>query len=380
MAKKPDKFDFESLGRENPLKYRLLMFEIARLFVEKNLSYSEIPQKIYEWAGKNTEKYYTENGKNNIDRAWVIRHMKAIKKVYKFITVGEFGENELSRSIKQRVSGVENVSLEIAPDDELLLRQVCLRFYEILAEKVRTTPGSEKVVIGVSGGKTMLALAQMFHDLKTQVSWQKITSKDDRDRVVVCSLTSGGIRDDISALSDTVAANIAQELEVKAKGLLGPPSFKDKAAHDAFDNEPEVREHIQLVKKAGIILTSVGNVHDETSLTSKIFSVIHPDYLSAIRNEHKHLGDILYQCYDGYYGDIIKHSDEISDRIFLVITLEEIQKKVKERQLRCIIVSRGYDKGEHALRGAILSGLASDIFMDISCAQGLNDISMRIRD
>jgi DNA-binding transcriptional regulator LsrR (DeoR family) len=368
------RFDVDRLGSKYLLKYQQLMYEIARLFVDENLNYSEIPEKIYEWAKNNAEQYYDKNGTNNIHRGWVKKQIELIKKEHQFITLGKFRENELSREIKQRISGAQDVSLEIAPNDNLLLRQVCLGFDEILIEKLASTTEGEEIVIGVSGGQTMLALAQTLHDIKTQMEWNKIASNDDKNRVVVCSLTSGGTRDNISALSDTVAANIAQELGVKAKGLLGPPSFKDVTAHDAFNDEPEVQKHIQLVQKAGIILTSVGNVHDDISLTSQIFNVIDHEYLSKIRKERKHLGDILYQCYDGYTGEIISHSKEIIDRIFLVIKLAEIRRRIREHKTRCIIVAKGYEKGKHALRGAILSRIASDIYMDINCAQGLNDI------
>jgi DNA-binding transcriptional regulator LsrR (DeoR family) len=377
-----EKFDYDWLKGDNPLLYRQLIYEIARLFVEEHRNYTQILNEIYKKAARDDSpyhKYYNENGKDDTRGPSVPRHIKeAIRN--QFITLGSFRENILSKNIKHNIDNANQVSLNIAPDEKSLLQQVCFDFDRILIEKVKSTPDGKEVVIGVSGGLTMMGVAQTLHDIKERTSWYKRASEEDKNKVVVCSLTSGGTRDNFKALSDTVAANIAQELDVKGRGLLGPPTFRDIDALNAFKDEPEIQEHIKRVENAKIILTSVGDVHNDKSLTSHIFNVIDPDHLAEIRRDHDYIGDILYQCYDGYTGEIIPPSQKIKDRIFSVIPLIKLkmkleEKKEKEDRTRCIIVAKGYDKGKHTLRGAIIMRLASDIYMDIECALGLSDIS-----
>jgi DNA-binding transcriptional regulator LsrR (DeoR family) len=377
MAKESIKFDYERLKKRDLALYRQLLYEVTRLFVEEGLNYNQIPDKIYTWAEDKASQYYNDHGKKNISRQWVSRHIKEVsKEEYQFLLLGEFRENMLSQKIKEHIDNAGFVSLKIAPDNKLLLRQVCLDFDKILTEKVKSTSADEEVIVGVSGGHTMLALAQTLHDIKTIMSWHKIVPNKDKKKVIICSLTTGGTRDNISALSDTTAANISQELEAQARGLLGPPSFKDKSARDVFVDDEDVQKHIGLVKKADIILTSVGNVHDDASLTSQIFRIIDPQHLDKIRKKYKHhLGDILYQCYNGYNGNIVTPSKEIADRIFSVIALLELRRKVQGGQTKCIVVADGYEKGYRALRGVIMKRMASDIYMDLKCAQGLSDIA-----
>lgn len=268
---------------------------------------------------------------------------------------------------------VEDVLLHFAPDAETLLRQACLDFDKKLTDEVESISAGEEVIVGISGGHTMLEFTRTLHDIRKSMKWHKEISDRKKKSIVICSLTSGGSRENIRALSDTVAANIAEELKVKARGFLGPPLFKDKDAKDSFINDEEVQTHIQLVKKAKIILTSVGNVHDDTALTSQIINSINPNYLAELRRDNKYLGDILYNCYNGYNGDPIPLGP-IRDRVFSVITCKELWEMVKSGTT-CIVVAKGYEKGYNALRGVIVRRMASDIHMDVKCAQGLSDIA-----
>jgi DNA-binding transcriptional regulator LsrR (DeoR family) len=374
MAKRSLKIDYDLLKEDNPLLYRQLIYEIACLFVEKRLNYSQILKEIYKQASDSKSqyhKYYDKSGKDDIRGPWLPRHVEEAIKNH-FIRLGDFRENILSKDIKKNIPNANKVSLKIVPDEKSLLRQVCLDLDEILTDKVKAL--DEEFVIGVSGGLTMKSVAQTLHDIKLLMSWHEVMSDDDKAKVVICSLTSGGTRDNFIALSDTVAANIADELGVKASGLLGPPFFKGKETLSAFKDE--VQEHINRVKNAKIILTSVGNVHDDGCLTSKIFNVVDPDHLRGIRKEEKYeyLGDMLYQCYDGYWGDPVPPSQKISEQIFTVIYLSELRQMIKSGT-KCIVVAKGYDKGYHALRGLIVKEMVSDLYMDIECAQGLKDAS-----
>lgn len=365
------KFDYEKMRLEENLR-RLLVYEVARLFVkERKVHNKDIILSVYKWAESHAPKYYNKGGKEDIHSEWICRRLlDAI--VNNFILLGEFEDQDLLVRLHDLIRETKKeVKLHLAPDSGSLLRQACLDFDEKLVAGVKSS--DEQFVVGVSGGRTVLAFSQTLREIRSSLKWHKEVPDEKKKNVVICSLTCGGIRSNISSLSDTVAANIAVELKVRQSGLLGPPSFSDGPALNAFKDEDEVDKHINLVKNANVILTSVGNVHDDTSLTSQIYKIVDEAHLNNIRGEHTNLGDILYQCYDGYTGIPVVPSDDIQNKILTVITLLELRKRVKDDKTKCIVMANGYEKGRHALRGLIVWRMASDIHMDLECARGLKN-------
>lgn len=368
------KLDSSRIRSENPGLYRRLLYEVARLFAGECKSHSEIAKDVYEWARTHAPCYYNPAGQDNLTTVWVGRRIaEARSHDYQFLTVGRFEEAELSRAIRARLPAADRTKLMLAPDTKSLLRQVWLDFDDILTQKVKSSSGDQRIVIGVGGGNTMLALTDEAHSIRTFLKWHKPGEIPDakRKKVIVCSLTNGGSHNHIAALSDTVAANIAQVLHVDAHGLLGPALFSKKSELEAFKKNSEVQKHIRLATKADIILTSVGNVHDESSLTSKVLGTIDSNYLTELRKKRRHLGDILYNCFDGFSGEPIPFPARVKNRIFTVMACQELQEMVDAGRTTCMVVVKGQEKGYHALRGVIVKHMASDIYMDVECAKGL---------
>jgi len=368
---KEKKFDYEKMRLEENLR-RQLFYEVARLFVkERKVHNKDIKLGVYKWAESCAPRYYNKRGKDDIQSEWVRRRLiDAIEN--NFILLGEFEDRDLLERLHDLIPETKKkVKLNLAPDSESLLSQACLDFDEKLVAGVKSSDA--EFVVGVSGGRTVLAFSRILHEIRSNLKWHKEIPEEKKKNVVICSLTAGGTRSNISALSDTVAANIAEELNVSQSGLLGPPSFSGGQSLNSFKSEEEVDKHIKLVKNANIILTSVGDVRDDTSLTSQIYKIVDETHLNKIRSEHKNLGDILYQCYDGYTGIPIVPSDNIKNKILTVITLLELRKMVKDGKTKCIVMAKGYNKGRRALRGLIVWRMASDIHMDIECSRGLKD-------
>lgn len=368
------KFEYEKMHKDDKSLHlhRQLVYEVARLFVkERKIHHRDIIKGVYKWAKENAKDYYNEAGEDNIHGEWVCRRLKeAIN--YQFFLLGDFEDKKLLDKIEELIPEAKNINLNFAPDAESLLMQACLDFDKKLTDEV--TSSDTQIVVGVSGGHTMLEFARTLHDIRTSLKWHKEVPDSKRKNVVICSLTSGGTRSNIAALSDTVAANIANELKVKARGFLGPPLFQDPDAKEAFLNDKEVRQHIDLVNEVKIILTSVGNVNDDAALTSQIINSINPEYLVELRRDNQHLGDILYYCYNGYNGNPIPLVP-IQDRVYSVIKCKDLWERVKGKKTQCIVVAKGREKGRHALRGVIVRKMASDIHMDLECARGLIEVS-----
>ena len=366
-----EKFNYEKMRLEENLR-RQLYYEVARLFVKEHKVHNkDIKLCVYKWAEMYAPRYYNKKGEDNIKPEWIRRRLvDAIEN--NFILVGEFEDRDLLERLQDLIPETKKkVKLNLAPDSESLLRQACLDFDEKMVTGVKSS--DSEFVVGVSGGRTVLAFSHILREIRSNLKWHNEIPEEKKKNVVVCSLTAGGTRSNISALSDTVAANIAEELNVRQSGLLGPPSFRDGESLNTFKREEEVDKHIKLVKNANIILTSVGDVSDNSSLTSQIYNIVDDTHLSKIRSGHKNLGDILYQCYDGYTGIPVPPSNEIKDRILVVIPLLELRTRVKGHKTKCIVMAKGYNKGRRALRGLIVWRMASDIHMDIECSRGLRD-------
>jgi len=376
MAK--PKFDYKKLREDDKTLYKQLLFEVVRLFFG-GVQPKYIVGEVYTWSRINAKKYYYNKGKDNIKPQWVTRRiLESSKDKYKIIKIS-FEEVDLLEKIRRNVINADKIVLKIAPDEEELLRQVWFKFDEILTDKVKKLRDNKEIVVAVSGGVTLLSISKVSAKYKNLLRWHnsRDISENKKKKVIVCSLTSGGTRDNIAALSDTVAALIAQELGVKARGLLGPAFFNNKETRDSFEKLPEVQEHIRLVTNADIILTSVGDAHNEESLTHKFIKSIDPEYLKCQLKKYEHFADILYNCYDGFTGDQVDFSQKIKDRTFFIITCENLHNMVNRDQTKqtkcteCIVAALGYNKGYHAMRGVIAKKMANHIYMDVECAKGL---------
>ena len=375
MAKK---FDYEKLREADRTLYKQLLFKVVNLFID-GVQPKSIVGDVYEWAKANASKYYHGAGKDNIKPQWVTRRViESAQNKYKILKIG-FEEEGLMKKIRRNIINADKIGFMIAPDEEELLRQVWFKFDEILTNKVIRSCDNEEIVIAVSGGSTLLSISKVSAMYKNLLRWHnsRDISDNKKKKVIVCSLTSGGTRDNIAALSDTVAALIAQELGVKAHGLLGPAFFDNKKARDSFAQLQEVRDHTRLVKNADIILTSVGDVHNEESLTHKFIKSIDPKYLKDKLKKYGHFSDILYNCYDGFTGDQIPFSQKIRDRTFFTMTCEDLHNMIESdrteqiKRTECIVAALGYNKGYHAMRGVIAKKMANHIYMDVECAKGL---------
>jgi len=368
------KLDYKKMREDDLTLYKQLLFKVVSLFVA-GIQPKVIVDAVYSWSRDKAKKYYVDNGTNNITSQWVSRRIiESAKDKYKILKIS-FEEKDLLEKIRMNVINADKIKLVIAPNEEELLRQVWFKFDEILTDKVKKSRDNKKIIVAVSGGATLLSLSKVSAKYKNLLRWHnsRDISENKKKKVIVCSLTSGGTRDNIAALSDTVAALIAQELGIKARGLLGPAFFNNKKTRDSFKRLPEVRDHIRLVKNADIILTSIGDVHNEESLTHQFIKSIDPKYLKDHRKTD-HFADILYNCYEGFSGEQIPFSQKIKDLTFSMITCKKLHEMVNREgteRTECIVAATGNNKGYHAMRGVIAKKMASHIYMDVECAKGL---------
>lgn len=369
------RFEYEKMRNEKKALHRQLIYEIACLFVqERKVRQKDIIAATYAWAEEHVPTYYHARGKANLNSEWVRRRLvEAISA--QFLLLGNFEDVKLRDEICRLLPEARALSLALAPNAETLYRQACLDFEKKLIDKIASSR-NPRIVVGVSGGRTMLAFSRTLHDMRASLKWHTQVPIEKKKKVVVCSLTCGGLRDNIVALSDTVAANIAEELGCDQSGFLAPPLFDGGPAKEAFKGTEEVAKHIELAHKPDIILTSVGNVHDENALTSQIIEKIDPEGLAELRLGEKPLGDILYYCYNGYTGDPIVLS-KVYEKVLSVITCKELWDMVKNNETTCIVVAAGYEKGYNALRGVIARRMATDIHMDLDCARGLQELCQK---
>lgn len=281
----------------------LLLYTIARWLTEgKNeeendgaktgpMSCAQIAKELNGWRKKNLRRE-AYNSKRSIPLNWPGRQMeKMVRK--KYIKLGHYVEQELVEELKRLVCGLSGCCPEVivAPDKNELLRYVWEDLDEQLKEAIEKAQAP--VILGVSGGRTMLSLAQKVAELDLTL---KTLSAEKRKRLIVCSLTSGGIPSDVGALSDSVAGMIATSLGVDVHGLLGPAWFPGKEALRAFEAHAYVKEHKDRVQSANFIVTSVGSLRDPNALMAHLMK---SQSQEAFLTQNPDLADVLYCGYDG---------------------------------------------------------------------------------
>ena len=364
MARKASKV------RWSRLKYRdkrRLLHLVAKWFVEGKCSHAEIALKMTNWTRRNAPDCHNPDGVD-VSTPFVGRRIAEAAREHGFLVVGRFLEEELIDEIRKLLPrSAPDVNIVIAPDREEMLRYAWLDFERLLMQRLEEVkPGGPAVVVAVSGGRTMLALANAAPHI-ADLLWREEIPPQQRNQVTVCSMTSGGVRSNIAALSDTVAALTAQYLGAQARGLLGPAWFASADALQAFRGEPGVVRHVNLVRKADFTLTSVGHLRDPNALMRQLLDESEQE---SFIDQYPDLADLLYNCYDGHSGKSIALPQEVADRLFSVIDLKQLEANVK-KGTRCIVLATGAEKGRHALRGIFLRGLASDVYMERQCAEGL---------
>lgn len=321
----------------------------------------------------------TQSQELSINRYWVKRRIDELVK-QKFLTVREPDQKRFIEPLEKTLGHsdkLKGIRLEVASHPEEMLQKVLLRLETLLAEKlvpVKEDVEEPDLKLAVSGGRTLLSLAHAVAEtpLPTMHSVARSKGQDVlRKRLLVCSLTSGGMRDNISALSDTVAAIMANNLGCGAKGLLGPAWFAEPKDMQNFKQLEDVRYHTEMVQEAQIILTSVGWLGDENNLMTRLLKESSPDYKDRIK--YPHMSDLLYNLYDGWSGKDLPLPQEAKDRFFSVMSLKNLRDRIenKDNKPYVIVLASGWEKGYHAVLGLILGKLATEVFMDAECSAGL---------
>ncbi len=344
---------------------RRLLHLITQWFAEEKLSHAQIAYRIRKWVGKNVPDCCDPNPAKKVSTQFVGRRITEAAQKYHFLRVSPFYEEELAQKITRTLL-LEGVELFVAPNYEEMLRYVWLDLDRLLTNRLKNGDTNKPLVVGVSGGGTMIDLARVSQSLP-EMAWQVEIPANMREKVTVCSLTSGGIRPNVAALSDTVAAIIAGHLGAKTWGLLGPAWFADKSALTAFCNDADVQENLRLVNEAEIILSSVGYLGERKSLMRQLLE--RADELKFVE-DHPNLSDILCNCYDGLSGEPVELPERIRDHVFSVINLKQLRDKIRKGS-RCIVLAAGKQKGCHSIIGILRKQMASHVYLDKDCAEAV---------
>jgi DNA-binding transcriptional regulator LsrR (DeoR family) len=347
--------------KHNPFFYDSLLHQVAVWRFEEGLAESKIAEELVKWVKKNIPEAYNEDGPLSAAPQSYIDD--AIEK--RFVKAGRFPGHHLAVKIRNKFSlTLDKPIIIIAPDRSEMLRYAWIDLDEILTRMIKVEQ-NKSVIVGVSGGHTMLDFAKRASSV-ADLQWHGVEDSE-KNKVTVCSLTSGGIRTDIAALSDTVTAIISDFLKSQAKGLLGPTWFSGKKTRLAFSDDKDVRDHLDLVGRANIILTSVGYISDPNSLMRKLIDKANKSQFLA---QNPLIADMLYNCYDGRNGKIVKLPKRVQEGLFTVTNIGKLKQMIDEGSY-CFVLASGYDKGSHAMKPVLENGWASHVYLDISCAQGI---------
>ena len=349
----------------NPFVFDQLLFQVALWRFEQKLPEKLIAKKLVSWVKINLPTAYNKNGSFS---GSTVRNY--INKAFKrgFVRVDRFPDQSIVNKIQNQLKlSPGRPLITVAPDRSEMLRYAWLDLVDLLIRLIKTEK-QENVIVGVSGGHTMLDFAKKASSV-ADLRWHQEEGISDivKKKVTVCSLTSGGIRSDIAALSDTVAAIISDFLKSNASGLLGPAWFADGDALSVFSRDPDVKKHIGLVENAKIILTSVGFIDDKKSLMREL---IDKSEESEFIKNNPHTADILYNCYNGLSGEPVNLPDKVRNGLFSVINIEQLKQKVQNGTY-CFVMASGYEKGAFSMKPILTNQLASHVYIDKSCSEGI---------
>lgn len=322
--------------------------------------------------------------KLTIDRHWVKRRITELQKD-KYLTLREPERERFIKPVEDTLgkeTGLKGIALEVAAHRNDMLRKAVLRLETLLAEKFEATSDDTEnpnLILTTSGGQTLLNFAHAVAQIPMPTLQSIAKAKDPdglRKRLLVCSLTSGGMRDDISSLSDTVAAVMANNLGCGARGLLGPAWFEKAKDMQDFDKLKDVKDHKSLVMKAQIILTSVGWLENKSNLMARLLrksKTLKGEGKKQVKLDSNHPADLLYNLYDGWSGGDVDLPEHAQGHFFSVMGLKDLKERIQDEENKpaVIVLASGWDKGYHSVLGLIHGKLATEIFLDAESSAGL---------
>lgn len=309
----------------------IIATQIARLFFERQLTKTEIAQKV------------------GISRFRVARLIdQALRE--KLVTV-EFRDIQppvddgLGRAVEERfglslclaMRTPPGVSAEVQPDLAGLAAAV-------LADLARPDE-----VLGVGWGSTIAAIADHM-------------SSDKPGRVQVVQLAGGSRRIAVNESPSELARRFAERLGASCHSLFAPAFVESPGLRAAFLRQPEVRETVAMFGKVTCAVLGVGAWADDqgaappSSLVAA--AVIGHDDWEQLRAEGA-IGDLLLYPFTAE-GRFV--GDELAARS-IAISLDQLRSVP-----RAMAVAGGTDK-VLAIRGALSSGILTMLVTDTATAE-----------
>lgn len=264
--------------------------------------------------------------------------------------VGEHGE-EVLFSLKEIIRNLHGLSdmekalaarlglkhVLIVPgdsdEDEAVKKEIARATARFLAETLR-----DGDVLAVTGGTTLAEVARSFP-----------FSGQERDLTVVPA--RGGLGEEVELQANTVAASLAQRLGGRHR-LLHVPDDLGEEARSTIASEPKIRELIELIRSARVLLHGVGPADDMARRRAM------PEEDMQMLKERKAVGEAF-----GYYfdreGRIVYTTSSVGMRF----------EDLKDVEL-VVVVGGGHSKAEAAL--AVLSSQLQDVYItDEGAAKGM---------
>ncbi|WP_119071342.1 sugar-binding transcriptional regulator [Rubrobacter indicoceani] len=256
---------------------------------------------------------------------------------------------EIEREL-ERLYGLRRVRLiPDARDEETLRRWLGHAASEVIVELVR--PGS---TIAVGWGTTLRAITG------------SLSGEQAIEGVRVVPLVGGLHRASSGTNSYWVAEQLGRYFRAPAEALYAPLFVEDRSTAEALTKDPDIRNTIELVRKASLVIYSVGTLNAEAT-------IVRLGYLSdeqcAFLKSRGAVGDIVCRWIDAQ-GNTIEPPPTMNP---VGVSLQDLR-NVPER----LMVGGGEIKRD-ALLGALRGGYATTLVTDDSTAayllERVNDVS-----
>ncbi|AHY47756.1 Transcriptional regulator contains sigma factor-related N-terminal domain [Rubrobacter radiotolerans] len=245
---------------------------------------------------------------------------------------------EIEREL-ERLYGLRRVRLvPDAGDEETLKRWLGHVGSEVLTEMVQ--PGS---TVAVGWGTTLREITA------------SLSGEQEIKDVKVVPLVGGLHRASSGTNSYWVAEQLGRYFRASAEALYAPLFVEDRSTAEALTKDPDIRNTVELVRQASLVLYSVGTLDDDSTIVKLGYL---SDEQRAFLRERGAAGDIVCRWIDAH-GDPVELPPTINP---VGVTLEDLR-NIPER----LMVGGGESKRE-ALLGALRGGYVTTLVTDDSTA------------
>ncbi|SHF58031.1 central glycolytic genes regulator [Caldanaerobius fijiensis DSM 17918] len=247
------------------------------------------------------------------------------------------GLNEIENVLKRQLNLKDVV---VTPgnidEDYIFIKDLGKAAAEFLKKNLR-----DDLIIAITGGSTV---AELANAIESTARYNNITVVPAR----------GGFGRDVEKQANTIAANLAKKLHGNYK-LLHIPDNIGKSALDSMLNEPDIKNVIDIIKKADILIYGIGRADEMVKRRN-----LSDEEISQILNK-----GAVAEAF-GYYFD--RNGDIVYVTTSVCLTIQDIE------HIPCVMAMAGGSRKAEAILATCKAGHLDVLITDEGAANKMMEL------